>query len=57
VRLDPSTIAEGVANIRRDPRVKDELNRYLAWLNERIEGLSFNLKQTHRLRQELLEQW
>ena len=56
VSLDPEVIATGVANIRREPRMHTELNRYLSWLNEKIESLRLSVKQTKRLTQDLVEQ-
>ena len=56
VSLDPTVIAASVENIRRDPRVYTELNRYVSWLNEKIESLRIAVKDTDELRQDLIEQ-
>jgi hypothetical protein len=56
VALAPHLIAASVENIRRDPHVYAELNRYVSWLNEKIESLKVSVKDTNKLRHHLIEQ-
>jgi hypothetical protein len=51
--LDAALVAAGVARIRSEPRMREELNRYLAWLNEKIGSLHYQLEQTDNLRRAL----
>lgn len=53
-QLGSAAIAAGVARIRGEPRLHDELNRYLSWLNEKIGALKDQREQTDKLRQALI---
>lgn len=56
VPLEPALVEAGVARIRREPRVSDELNRYLSWLNEKIGSLKLQQDQTNSLMKALAEE-
>jgi hypothetical protein len=56
VSIDAAAIATGVASIRREPRLHDELNRYLSWINEKVGSLKDGVALTNSLRQALIEQ-
>jgi hypothetical protein len=56
VSVDPAAIATGVVSIRREPRLHDELNRYLSWINEKVGNLKERAELTNSLRQALIEQ-
>ena len=54
VSLPAEAIEAGVARIRGEPRLDDELNRYLSWLNEKLGALAQQHDQTDKLRQALI---
>lgn len=54
--LDPKIVAAGVARIRRETGLRDELNRYLSWNNEKLGALKDEADRTKQLRQALIEQ-
>lgn len=56
VSIDAATVATGVASIRREARLHDELNRYLSWINEKVGSLKDGVALTNSLRQALIEQ-
>jgi hypothetical protein len=53
-QLDPAAVAVGVGRIRREPRLHDELNRYISWLNEKVGSLDESVEQTNKLRRALV---
>jgi hypothetical protein len=53
VSLEPVIVAAGVARIRREARLHDELNRYLSWLDEQIGSLEVLHERTISLRKAL----
>ena len=50
VALGPTVIGDGVTRIRAQPRIADELTRYLASLDEKLNVLDINLKRTEDLK-------
>lgn len=54
VKLDPALVAAGVARIRSQPAMVDDLTRYLASLHEKLDALEGVLDQTEQLKKTLL---
>ena len=54
--LDDAVVAEGVARIQRETGLQDELNHYLAWINEKSGSLQRLRDQSRTLRRLLIEE-